>query len=240
MSIFGDVMRACGNPKADASAIAAWGALGGDSLNLSEIKVGLFGYDITCLAKFCALNDVDSIYYCGLIEARGLDGLAFGVQFKIETGSTEQYCAGFHFEESTDVAVCGKYDSLNVELPIENLYFSQNYTVTGTYFDVGSEKYYYSSDADAENGFYGLHSSLFASTPKDLLLTDDFIYRSAFRFIGAGENGGNRWNAGDTIDLFYLDFENEKVTENEGFELLGAATMTLTAVGIALFSAVLM
>jgi len=40
--------------------------------------------------------------------------------------------------------------------------------------------------------------------------------------------------------LFYLDFENEKVTENEGFELKGAASLTLTAAGIALFSAVLM
>ena len=40
--------------------------------------------------------------------------------------------------------------------------------------------------------------------------------------------------------MFYLDFENEKVTENEGFELKGAASLTLTAAGIALFSAVLM
>jgi hypothetical protein len=136
VDIFGPVMNACGNPKADASTIAAWSALGGDAANLSEIKVGLFGYDITCLAKYCALNDVDSVY-CGLIEARGLDGWAFGVQFKIDNGSTEQYCAGFHFEESTDVAVCVEFEG-----SVVNRYFSQNYTVTETYFDLGSEKYY--------------------------------------------------------------------------------------------------
>ena len=85
-----------------------------------------------------------------------------------------------------------------------------------------------------------MHSNYFAQTPNDVLYGDDFFYRSAFRFIGAEENGGNRWNAGDTIDLFYLDLENETVTENEEFELLGAATLTLTAAGIALFSAVLM
>ena len=40
--------------------------------------------------------------------------------------------------------------------------------------------------------------------------------------------------------MFYLDFENEEVTSNDGFELAGAATLTLTAAGIALFSAVMM
>jgi len=69
---------------------------------------------------------------------------------------------------------------------------------------------------------------------------DDFWYRSAFRFIGADENDGKRWSVGDTIDMFSLDFVDEKFTETEGFELLGAATLTLTAAGVALFSAVLM
>jgi len=54
-----------------------------------------------------------------LIEARGLDGLAFGVEFKIDDGSADQYCAGFHNEESTDVAVCEEYKT-----SVENLFWS--------------------------------------------------------------------------------------------------------------------
>ena len=40
--------------------------------------------------------------------------------------------------------------------------------------------------------------------------------------------------------MFTLDFANSKFTETEGFELLGAATLTLTAAGVVLISAVLM
>ena len=40
--------------------------------------------------------------------------------------------------------------------------------------------------------------------------------------------------------MFALDFEEDIFTETEGFELLGAATLTLTAAGVALFSAVVM
>ena len=109
MDIFGPALDHCGNPKADATSVAAWSALDGDAATTSEIKVGLFGYDITCIAKYCAMNDIDSMF-CDLIEARGLDGLAFGVQFKIESGSTLQYCAGFHNDESTDIAVCGVFE----------------------------------------------------------------------------------------------------------------------------------
>ena len=50
------ILEGCGNPKAGATAIEAWGALNGDSSNLSEVKVGLFGYDVTCIANYCALQ----------------------------------------------------------------------------------------------------------------------------------------------------------------------------------------
>ena len=108
--------------------------------------------------------------------------------------------------------------------------------MTDAYFDLGSTQYEY----DTILGYYGFGSLLFGETPFDQMYGDGFWYRSAFRFIGAEESGGNRWSVGDTIDLFYLDFANEKVTENKEHELLGAATLTLTAAGIALFSAVLM
>ena len=44
----------CAYPKAGASDVEAWGTLDGGASNGSVIKVGLFGYDITCLANYCA------------------------------------------------------------------------------------------------------------------------------------------------------------------------------------------
>lgn len=50
-----------------------------------EVRLGLFGYDIACLATFCAgINNEDSGYFCNLIQARGLDGLAFGGYWSAE------------------------------------------------------------------------------------------------------------------------------------------------------------
>jgi len=62
-----------------------------------------------------------------VVAARGLDGLAFGVQFKISkaSGSGNDYCAGFHREESSDIAVCEEYKT-----PMLDHIWSNNYTVT--------------------------------------------------------------------------------------------------------------
>ena len=178
------------------------------------------------------MNDVENnAYYCHFIKARGLDGLAFGVDFKIDTGSTAYYCAGFHNEETTDIAVCS-----DVGMDIENYYWTRNYTVADDYFTGTTERNYYSDDW----GLYGFSEWRFYRSYYDELLGADFAYNSAFRFIGANENGGARWSVGDTIDLFYLDFENSEMKENPEFELLGATTLSLTAAGIALFSAVMM
>ena len=99
----------CGNPKADATAMASWGTLNVDSATTAQISVGLFGYDMTCLATYCAVEDSNAV--CDLIEARGLDGLAFGVNFKITKAGAggRDYCAGFHRAESSDIAVCEEY-----------------------------------------------------------------------------------------------------------------------------------
>ena len=73
---------------------------------VATLKVGLFGYDISCLVGMCASvdqNEGDSgtgmfTGYCGLIESRGLDGLAFGIYWTAEYG-TSDYCAGFRNNE---------------------------------------------------------------------------------------------------------------------------------------------
>ena len=69
-------------------------------------------------------------------------------------------------------------------------------------------------------------------------MTGEWFYNFAFRFIGANENDGLRYSVGDTIDMFYVDFENDEFEENPDFELLGATT--LAAGGAALLMAVLM
>ena len=106
----------------------SWGTLDLDSAATSEIQVGLFGYDMNCFANYCALQTGDTQTLCDVVEARGLDGLAFGVQFKITKAgaSGRDYCAGFHREESTDIAVCEEYKTNNMF----DFTWSQNYTVT--------------------------------------------------------------------------------------------------------------
>ena len=69
-------------------------------------------------------------------------------------------------------------------------------------------------------------------------MTAEWFYDFAFRSIGANENDGNRYSVGDTIDMFYVDKQNDEFKENPDFELAGAAT--LAAGGAALLMAVLM
>lgn len=60
-----------------------------------------------------------------------------------------------------------------------------------------------------------------------------------FRFITANENGGARWVSGDSIDMFYVDYNNSEVKDNAGFELLGATELAVSGAAL-LISAVVM
>jgi hypothetical protein len=123
---------------------------------VSEVKVGLFGYDISCLAVMCAQPAAyDSAYYCDFIAARGLDGLAFGVQFKVDVDATAYYCAGFHRAESFDHCICSENDE-----DTDNIYFPQNYTVTDKFntADGMISDYWGSTDW----GYYGFSEFLFS------------------------------------------------------------------------------
>jgi len=46
----------CGTPSSSSSDILAWNSLAGGSTKLATtiIKVGIFGYDITCIEEWCA------------------------------------------------------------------------------------------------------------------------------------------------------------------------------------------
>jgi len=148
--------KICGLPNPSVSDVEAWNQLDGDTSNVSEVKVGLFGYDISCVATMCAQPaSYDDAYYCDFIAARGLDGLTFGVQFKVDINAENFYCAGFHRAESSDHFVCAENDSV-----VMNYYFPQNYTVTDKFntADGMISDYWGSTDW----GYYGFSEFLFS------------------------------------------------------------------------------
>ena len=96
---------ACGRPLAGVPEIEAWGTLEGGKDTKAILKLGLFGYDITCLAINCAEGSGDYYPYCDLIQARGLDGLAFGIKWELDLASTDPYWVGFHSATGRDSMV---------------------------------------------------------------------------------------------------------------------------------------
>ncbi len=51
-----DAFVACGRPQATSPDILAWNSLAGGATKSAktQIKVGIFGYDITCVEEWCA------------------------------------------------------------------------------------------------------------------------------------------------------------------------------------------
>ena len=100
-----ELYRSCGAPLAGVPEIEAWGTLEGGDSTTATLKLGLFGYDITCLAVNCAEGSGDYYPYCDLIKARGLDGLAFGIKWELDLAATKFYWVGFHSETGRDFMV---------------------------------------------------------------------------------------------------------------------------------------
>jgi hypothetical protein len=67
----------CGYPLANSNDLEAWNELDVDSGTSAKLSLGLFGYDITCLANLCSSLS-DYYGYCSTIFAKGFDGLALG------------------------------------------------------------------------------------------------------------------------------------------------------------------
>ena len=132
------------------------------------------------------------------------------------------YCVGFRDTEFGDRGACYNTDS-----GVSDFRGFQGYTIADDYFTNDPSRIYWLSPMFGLYGFFASHS----------YVTDDVTTFFEFRFIAALENDGARWTSGDSIDLFTLDWNNDVVTDNEGFELLSAAH--LTAVG-ATFVAALM
>ena len=68
--LFSSLLNACGLPNASKTDIDAWNQLDGSSAQSvnTRIKVGIFGYDMTCLATRCLLGDIsDTAGNCDMI-----------------------------------------------------------------------------------------------------------------------------------------------------------------------------
>lgn len=119
---FTNVFGQCGQPFATAPEITSWNSLNTDAATIGEIKVGLYNYDITCLREWCELinyKDDSKLSgsagfsgHCGFIEARDLDGLAFGIHWNLDSFNSvaNPYCAGFRNDDegnrNGNIAVC--------------------------------------------------------------------------------------------------------------------------------------
>ena len=123
-----------GRPQATPVEIDAWNTIKKDASYEGDIKVGLFGYDISAIAQVCHLiNNEDVGYnkeyygYCPLIESRGLDGLAFGVYWNHPDKDLGWYwCAGFRNDEpgnrNGNTMACADENN-----DMETYYFYDNY-----------------------------------------------------------------------------------------------------------------
>lgn len=120
----------CGWPQATPDEVSGWNELVGGASFTGTLKLGLFGYDISCVASICAqFNNVegtgyDYTGYCTLIQARGLDGLAFGFYAQFE--GTDYYCAGFRNDEPGN-RVGGNTAICTDENDMETYYWYQFY-----------------------------------------------------------------------------------------------------------------
>ena len=78
---FPDYEIFCGYVRPSTTDVDSWSVLANAAgLNAAtEIKVGLFGQDLSCLESLCAANQ-DNDGYCSVMTALGLDGWSIGVQ----------------------------------------------------------------------------------------------------------------------------------------------------------------
>ena len=87
-----------GKPLPGKTVEAEWSTLDSGS-STNKISFGLFGYDITCLEYMCANAD-DRTGVCASLQARGIDGLAFGAFLDHKVSNKISF--GFHNAETSD------------------------------------------------------------------------------------------------------------------------------------------
>lgn len=80
--MFGQYLTLCDYPVPSTTDLTAWGTVTKTGGVTSVVKVGLFGYDTSCLLSLCAEED-DYASLCSVLDGLGLDGWSMGVSVKI-------------------------------------------------------------------------------------------------------------------------------------------------------------
>lgn len=79
---FGDYLGYCGWPNPSTSDLESWKTLTNTATATSVVKVGLFGYDTSCILGLCATQD-DYNSLCTALTGLGIDGWSMGTQVKV-------------------------------------------------------------------------------------------------------------------------------------------------------------
>ncbi len=105
MTDFDHYYNVCGFPTATTSDISAWKTLdAGTTSSTSVTKVGLFGYDITCLMEACAVKEFFS-YACTFLFAGNKDGWSMGVEVDVKIADGSNFAACQHQEYEGDICL---------------------------------------------------------------------------------------------------------------------------------------
>jgi hypothetical protein len=105
VNTFENYLDNCYNPRPTIPDVEAWGDIDFGSGATVVAKVGLFGYDISCLQEVC-FSALDVNNYCG--QLGGVDGLSFGIHSAITTADSaaDFYCVGFPNTDYGATAAC--------------------------------------------------------------------------------------------------------------------------------------
>jgi hypothetical protein len=104
MTDFDDYLYVCGYPTATVSDIDAWKTLDVGATSTSTTKVGLFGYDITCLMESCAVKENVS-YACTFLNSGHKDGWSMGFEVEVIAADSNDFYICQHHEYAGDFCV---------------------------------------------------------------------------------------------------------------------------------------
>jgi len=102
MTDFDYHLNVCGFPTATTSDISAWTTLEVGATSASTTKVGLFGYDITCLMEACAVKE-EFGSNCTFLFSGHKDGWSMGFEVDIVAADSGDMGVVQHLEYAGDI-----------------------------------------------------------------------------------------------------------------------------------------
>ena len=140
MTSFDYYLSVCGWPTATTSDVSAWKTLEVGALSASTTKVGLFGYDITCLMEACAIKEEVS-YACTWLFAGHKDGWSMGFEVEIVAADSGDMSICQHQEFTGDLCISKTLTGYGTD-QFDNSYSVVAGTAPPTYSTFGGWSYY--------------------------------------------------------------------------------------------------